>query len=129
MTMRTQPLMSALALGLLVGACSGRDVASDGEITGGKYPGDLTGGKHLVIYVAGLANPSTGFFRVLNNGAQEAGSDLGVEVRYVYPASVDLASYTQKIGDGPWTTRPRPCRVASDRRSPLLGRSTMDRAA
>lgn len=50
-----------------------------------------------MIYVAGLADPSTGFFRVLNNGAQQAGRDLGAEVRYVYPQSVDLASYTQKI--------------------------------
>lgn len=93
--MRNKSLMVALALGLLVGACGGGDGASTNG--GGVYPGDLTGDKRLVIYVAGLASPSTGFFRVLNNGAQEAGSDLGVEVRYVYPASVDLASYTQKL--------------------------------
>ena len=61
------------------------------------YPGDLTKGKHLTIYVEGLADPSSGFFRVLNNGAQQAGKDLGVDVKYVYPASVDLASYTEKI--------------------------------
>jgi simple sugar transport system substrate-binding protein len=61
------------------------------------YPGDLTGGKELTIYIEGLANPSSGFFRVLNNGAQQAGRDLGVEVIYVYPDTVDLASYTQKI--------------------------------
>jgi len=61
------------------------------------YPGDLTKGKHLTIYIEGLADPSSGFFRVLNNGAQQAGKDLGVDVRYVYPASVDLASYTDKI--------------------------------
>ncbi len=61
------------------------------------YPGDMTNGKHLTIYVEGLADPSSGFFRVLNNGAQQAGKDLGVDVKYVYPASVDLASYTQKI--------------------------------
>ena len=89
--------MNALALGLLVGACGGDEAAHTHEDRGGGYPGDLTGGKHLVIYVAGLADPSTGFFRVLNNGAQQAGVDLGVEVRYVYPASVDLASYTQRI--------------------------------
>ena len=34
------------------------------------YPGDLAKGKHLTIYVEGLADPSSGFFRVLNNGAQ-----------------------------------------------------------
>ncbi len=61
------------------------------------YPGDLTKGKRLTIYVEGLADPSTGFFRVLNNGAQQAGKDLGVDVKYVYPSSVDLASYTEKI--------------------------------
>jgi simple sugar transport system substrate-binding protein len=61
------------------------------------YPGDLTKGKRLTIYVEGLADPSSGFFRVLNNGAQQAGKDLGVDVKYVYPASVDLASYTEKI--------------------------------
>ena len=61
------------------------------------YPGDLTKGKHLTIYVEGLADPSAGFFRVLNNGALQAGKDLGVTVKYVYPASVDLASYTEKI--------------------------------
>jgi ABC-type sugar transport system substrate-binding protein len=58
------------------------------------YPGDLTKGKRLTIYIEGLADPSSGFFRVLNNGAQQAGKDLGVDVKYVYPASVDLASYT-----------------------------------
>lgn len=61
------------------------------------YPGDLTNGKRLTIYIEGLADPSSGFFRVLNNGAQQAGRDLGVDVKYVYPNSVDLASYTQKI--------------------------------
>ncbi len=61
------------------------------------YPGDLTHGKKLTVYVEGLAAPSSGFFRVLNNGAQQAGKDLCVDVKYVYPASVDLASYTQKI--------------------------------
>ena len=61
------------------------------------YPGDLTKGKRLTIYIEGLADPSSGFFRVLNNGAQQAGKDLGVDVKYVYPASVDLASYTEKI--------------------------------
>ena len=95
--MRREALLVALALGLLVGACG----AGGGEVTdrggAGRYPGDLTDGRPLVVYVAGLADPSTGFFRVLNNGAQQAGADLGVEVRYVYPSSVDLASYTQKI--------------------------------
>ncbi|HEY5473150.1 MAG TPA: substrate-binding domain-containing protein, partial [Candidatus Limnocylindrales bacterium] len=57
----------------------------------------MTKGKHLTVYVEGLADPSSGFFRVLNNGAQQAGKDLGVTVKYVYPASVDLASYTEKI--------------------------------
>ena len=33
---------------------------------------------------------------MLNNGAQQAGKDLGVDVKYVYPASVDLASYTRR---------------------------------
>jgi simple sugar transport system substrate-binding protein len=61
------------------------------------YPGDLTKGKKLTIYIEGLADPSSGFFRVLNNGAQQAGADLCANVKYVYPASVDLASYTQKI--------------------------------
>jgi simple sugar transport system substrate-binding protein len=61
------------------------------------YPGDLTKGKRLTIYVEGLADPSTGFFRVLNNGALQAGKDLGVDIKYVYPSSVDLASYTEKI--------------------------------
>src|SRR5262245_30798672 len=61
------------------------------------YPGDLTGGKRLTIYIEGLADPSSGFFRVLNNGAQQAGKDLGVDVKYVYPQSVDLASYTDQI--------------------------------
>ncbi|MEW9838631.1 substrate-binding domain-containing protein [Mesorhizobium sp. ZMM04-4] len=61
------------------------------------YPGDLTGGKRLTIYVEGLADPSSGFFRVLNNGAQQAGKDLGVDVKYVYPQSIDLASYTDQI--------------------------------
>ena len=50
------------------------------------YPGDLTKGRHLTIYVEGLADPSSGFFRVLNNGAQQAGKDLGVDVKYRLPS-------------------------------------------
>src|SRR5271156_6417201 len=61
------------------------------------YPGDLTKGKHLTIYIEGLADPSAGFFRVLNNGAMQAGRDLGVDIKYVYPSSVDLAAYSEKI--------------------------------
>jgi len=81
-------------------ACTGSGTTSSGPSAGAggsSYPGDLTKGKQLTIYVEGLADPSSGFFRVLNNGAQQAGKDLGVTVKYVYPASVDLASYTQKI--------------------------------
>jgi hypothetical protein len=40
-------------------------------------PGDLTKGKHLTIYVEGLADPSSGFFRVLNNGARRASPARG----------------------------------------------------
>jgi simple sugar transport system substrate-binding protein len=84
--MATIVTMVSLAM---VGTASGAESSS--------YPGDLTKGKHLTIYVEGLADPSSGFFRVLNNGAQQAGKDLGVDVKYVYPTSVDLASYTEKI--------------------------------
>jgi len=83
------------------GSPSGAGAAASSDSAGGAlgsaYPGDLTKGKHLTIYVEGLADPSSGFFRVLNNGAQQAGKDLGVTVKYVYPSSVDLASYTQTI--------------------------------
>jgi simple sugar transport system substrate-binding protein len=98
--MKTKTLIvAALAAALSLTACTtGTTSDPDGQVTNaGNYPGDLTNGKALVIYVEGLADPSSGFFRVLNNGAQQAGKDLGVEVKYVYPASVDLASYTQKI--------------------------------
>jgi simple sugar transport system substrate-binding protein len=84
-----------LASGLT--ACSSSSGGTASGSSGSAYPGDLTKGKKLTVYVEGLADPSTGFFRVLNNGAQQAGKDLGVTVKYVYPASVDLASYTQKI--------------------------------
>jgi simple sugar transport system substrate-binding protein len=96
-------LGALLALTLLLTACTtttDATPASEAEQDGASsvdYPGDLTNGKDLVIYIEGLADPSTGFFRVLNNGAQQAGRDLGVEVKYVYPSTVDLASYTQKI--------------------------------
>ena len=90
----TSSSSSASASG--VGASSGSGGGS-GSASGSAYPGDLTKGKHLTIYVEGLADPSSGFFRVLNNGAQQAGKDLGVTVKYVYPSSVDLASYTQII--------------------------------
>ena len=68
-------LVSALSLAMAVSAVSspGADAQSP------NYPGDLTKGKHLTIYIEGLADPSSGFFRVLNNGAQQAGRDLGVE--------------------------------------------------
>ncbi len=84
-------LVAALSFAMAAAAGSGARAASE------NYPGDLTKGKHLTIYIEGLADPSSGFFRVLNNGAQQAGKDLGVDVKYVYPASVDLASYTEKI--------------------------------
>jgi len=93
-------------LPLVFGACSPASSAKpSGDSAGGSsqascnYPGDLTNGKHLVVYVEGLANPSAGFFRTLNNGAQQAGKDLCVDVKYVYPqgGSFDLASYTQQI--------------------------------
>ena len=64
-----------------------------------QLPGDLTGGKPLVIVIEGLGDPSSGFFRTLNNGAQQAAKDLCVEARYIYPqgGSFDLAPYTQQI--------------------------------
>jgi len=88
----TSSSSSGSATGSGAGASSG-----SGGGSGSAYPGDLTKGKHLTIYVEGLADPSSGFFRVLNNGAQQAGKDLGATVKYVYPSSVDLASYTQTI--------------------------------
>ena len=93
-------LVSVLSLAMIVTANSkSSDTSSSSGTSAGSsnYPGDLTKGRHLTIYVEGLADPSSGFFRVLNNGAQQAGKDLGVDVKYVYPASVDLASYTEKI--------------------------------
>ena len=85
-------LLAATSVAMIVSSClgaMGQDLPN--------YPGDLTGGKRLTIYVEGLADPSSGFFRVLNNGAQQAGKDLGVDVKYVYPQSVDLASYIDQI--------------------------------
>ena len=81
-------LVSALSLAMAVSALSSPGAKAQSP----NYPGDLTKGKHLTIYIEGLADPSSGFFRVLNNGAQQAGKDLGVDVKYVYPTSVDLAS-------------------------------------
>ena len=90
-TMATLVSLLALAMAAIVSPPLGAHAESS------NYPGDLTKGKRLTIYIEGLADPSSGFFRVLNNGAQQAGKDLGVDVKYVYPASVDLASYTEKI--------------------------------
>jgi simple sugar transport system substrate-binding protein len=89
-------VLSVVALAGCSGASTGGQ-SSGGASSPSAYPGDLTKGKHLTIYVEGLADPSSGFFRVLNNGAQQAGKDLGVTVKYVYPASVDLGSYTETI--------------------------------
>ena len=89
----TATLVSVLSLAIAATAWSSSGASAESS----NYPGDLTKGKHLTIYVEGLADPSSGFFRVLNNGAQQAGKDLGVDVKYVYPGSVDLASYTEKI--------------------------------
>src|ERR1035437_5457730 len=72
---------------------SGTSSTTDSTSSGGSaqascnYPGDLTKGKKLTVYVEGLADLSSGFFRVLHNGAQKAGKDLCVDVKYVYPAS------------------------------------------
>lgn len=85
-------ILAATSVAMIASSCLGA-IAQDAT----NYPGDLTGGKRLTIYVEGLADPSSGFFRVLNNGAQQAGKDLGVDVKYVYPQSVDLASYTDQI--------------------------------
>src|SRR5260370_41821441 len=94
--------VAVLSLAILLAASSkSSDTSSSSGTNAGSsnYPGDLTKGKHLTIYIEGLADPSTGFFRVLNNGAQQPGKDLGVDLKYVYPASVDLASYTEKIAE------------------------------
>ena len=86
-----------LVLGMVGSAVAQEDGGSNPASC--NYPGDLTGGKPLVIVIEGLGDPSSGFFRTLNNGAQQAGQDLCVEVRYIYPqgGSFDLASYTQQI--------------------------------
>jgi simple sugar transport system substrate-binding protein len=89
--------MKATLLALLSLAAMSANSSSGAGADSSSYTGDLTKGKHLTIYIEGLADPSSGFFRVLNNGAQQAGKDLGVDVKYVYPGSVDLASYTEKI--------------------------------
>ena len=93
-----------VGLALAVGACATATptAAPSGGTGGGQsscnYPGDLTGGKSLVIYLEGLGDPTSGFFRTLNNGAQQAAADLCVEVKYVYPqGGFDLATYTQQI--------------------------------
>jgi len=86
-------LVSLLSLAMAATSWSSAGVRAESS----NYPGDLTKGKRLTIYIEGLADPSSGFFRVLNNGAQQAAKDLGVDAKYVYPASVDLASYTEKI--------------------------------
>ncbi len=91
--MRRHMLLLTVLSATMLTASAASGISAEAQ----NYPGDLTNGKHLTIYVEGLADPSSGFFRVLNNGAQQAGRDLGVDVKYVYPASVDLASYTQKI--------------------------------
>jgi simple sugar transport system substrate-binding protein len=72
-TMATLVSLLALAMAAIVSPPLGAHAESS------NYPGDLTKGKRLTIYIEGLADPSSGFFRVLNNGAQQAGKDLGVE--------------------------------------------------
>jgi hypothetical protein len=78
-------LVSMLSLAIAAAWWSSGAIAESAN-----YPGDLTKGKRLTIYIEGLADPSSGFFRVLNNGAQQAGRDLGVDVKYVSipPASI-----------------------------------------
>lgn len=98
----------AMGMALVVGACgnttttaapSGAAAAGGGSSQAScNYPGDLAKGKHLVIYLEGLGDPTSGFFRTLNNGAQQAGKDLCADVKYVYPqGGFDLATYTQQI--------------------------------
>jgi simple sugar transport system substrate-binding protein len=93
--------LTAIGLSVpLVLGMAGTALAQDGSNQAScNYPGDLTGGKPLVIVIEGLGDPSSGFFRTLNNGAQQAAKDLCVEARYIYPqgGSFDLASYTQQI--------------------------------
>jgi ABC-type sugar transport system substrate-binding protein len=106
--MKTMATLASLLL--LMAATASSSPAASAESS--NYPGDLTQGRHLTIYIEGLADPSSGFFRVLNNGAQQAGKDLGVDVKYVYPASVDLASYLQQLASSP------PSRRSGGRRRP-----------
>ena len=100
----TRSRAAVLSAIVLTAGMSGAAVAQSAVPAGSsqascQYPADLTGGKPLTIYIEGLGDPSSGFFRTLNNGAQQAGKDLCVEVKYVYPqgGSFDLASYTQQI--------------------------------
>jgi simple sugar transport system substrate-binding protein len=100
-SIKTRLTAIGLAVPLVLGMAGSAMAQEDGGSNPAScnYPGDLTGGKSLVIVIEGLGDPSSGFFRTLNNGAQQAGEDLCVEVRYIYPqgGSFDLASYTQQI--------------------------------
>ena len=51
-------LVSLLSLAMAVTVSSSPGAGAESS----NYPGDLTKGKHLTIYVEGLADPSSGFF-------------------------------------------------------------------
>jgi len=95
-------LWSVLSLAMVLTANSkSSDTSSSSGTSAGSsnYPGDLTKGRHLTIYVEGLADPSSGFFpRAETTAPSRLARDLGVDVklRFTRPASTS-ASYTEKI--------------------------------
>ena len=101
-------LALGMVLAVALGACSASSSSSpaaSGGVSGGSsqascnYPGDLTDGKKLVIYVEGLANP-VGRFLPDAEQRRTAGRQRSVRRGQVcLPAggSFDLATYTQQI--------------------------------
>jgi len=79
--MRRGPLMVALAAAALaLPLTAGAAIAQD----------------DISIYFVGCAAP-TGFHGYLARGAEEAGSNLGVDVTYIYPDQLTIPNQVQKI--------------------------------
>lgn len=88
------------ALALCAAASGGLVACGDNSSSGSDNGSSATagGGKKVSIYFGGLGAPSADFWRVMKNGADQAARDLGnVRLVWIYPRSVDIASYTEKL--------------------------------
>jgi len=93
--MRISRWMALSAVGaLVVAACSSATPSGGGDASGGAGGRDS---KDIRIVVVTHGEPTSGFWAVVKNGAEQAGKDLGITVEYRNPDKFDMQQVAQLI--------------------------------